>query len=131
VKRQRSKSLSSGRRLAGPSLRVVALTALGACSGGADQGLTPIDPGGVGPDPQVLEYLSVAFVAGPDAAPLPRRTVLINGKPLGDTLDLIEFEGGRCVISLDGDPDYEPAEQVVVVDGTSPLTPFEVVFRKK
>jgi hypothetical protein len=131
VKRQRSKSPSSARRRAGPLLAAVALAALGACGGGEAGNPPPIDPGGIGPDPQVLEYLSVSYVAGPDAAALPKRTVLINGKPLGDTLDLIEFEGGRCVISLDGDPDYEPAEQVVVVDGTSPLTPFEVVFRKK
>lgn len=113
-----------------PAAALVLALVASACSSNGDSSPEPGKPNDLTPQP-VLEYLQVELDEGPDAAPATPCTVLVNGRPLGKTSKLIEFEGGRCVITLDPSGDYEPAEQVVTVDGTSPLTPLEIVFRRR
>lgn len=108
---------------------VILLSAIG-CSGTSPDSANPADPRDLIPPIPVLEYLHVELVGLDGAAEAPRR-VLVNGKEIGSTGELIEFEGGRSVIALSGPSDYEPAEHVIVVDGTSALTPIEVVFRRR
>lgn len=115
-----------------PALTLVGL-ALGlllGCSGPNSDVRDPADPGDLIPRVPVLEYLHVELTGMEGAAEAPRR-VVVNGKEIGATGELIEFEGGRSVIALAGPRDYEPAEHVIVVDGTSALTPIQVVFRRR
>jgi len=56
------------------------------------------------------------------------RDVLIDGVAAGITNHLITLAPGTYTISLDGDGDFEPTEQDVLVTGSSPLRPMKVEF---
>ncbi|MGE0144175.1 MAG: hypothetical protein AB7I19_10780 [Planctomycetota bacterium] len=123
---------ASTRTVSFPTLARIglALGLLFGCSGPNSGARDPADPRDLIPRVPVLEYLHVELKGMEGAAEAPRR-VLVNGKEVGATGELIEFEGGRSVIALAGPSDYEPAEHLIVVDGTSALTPIEVVFRRR
>ena len=56
------------------------------------------------------------------------RDVLIDGVPAGLTNHLITLAPGTYTISLDGDKDFTPVEQEILVTGTSPLKPMRIEF---
>ena len=56
------------------------------------------------------------------------RDVLIDGVPAGITNHLITLAPGTYTVSLDGDGDFKPTEQDVLVAGSSPLRPTKVEF---
>jgi hypothetical protein len=56
------------------------------------------------------------------------RDVLIDGVPAGITNHLITLAPGTYTVSLDGESDFEPAEQEILVTGSSPLRPMKVQF---
>ncbi len=56
------------------------------------------------------------------------RDVLIDGVPAGITNHLITLAPGTYTISLDGDSDFKPVEQDVLVTSSSPLKPLKVEF---
>ena len=56
------------------------------------------------------------------------RDVLIDGVPAGLTNHLITLAPGAYTISLDGDKDFTPVEQEILVTGTSPLKPMRIEF---
>jgi hypothetical protein len=66
-----------------------------------------------------MEFLLVSFAA--------ERDVLIDDVPAGLTNHLITLAPGSYTISLSG-RDFQPREQDVVVEGTSPLDPMEIAF---
>ncbi len=80
--------------------------------------------------PAVFEYIQVE-IEGAAGALVEGRTVLIDGQPMGQTTELIEFEGGTCVITLENPEGYEPEEFELTVSGTSSMTPRTLVFRLK
>ena len=67
-----------------------------------------------------MEFLLVVY--GTD------RDVLIDGVPAGITNHLITLAPGTYTVSLDGDGNFKPAEQDVLVVGSSPLKPMKVEF---
>ncbi len=56
------------------------------------------------------------------------RDVLIDGVPAGITNHLITLAPGAYTVSLDGNLDFKPVEQEILVTGTSPLKPLKVAF---
>jgi len=56
------------------------------------------------------------------------RDVLIDGVPAGLTNHLITLAPGTYTVSLDGDKDFTPVEQEILVTGTSPLKPMRIEF---
>jgi hypothetical protein len=68
-----------------------------------------------------VEFLKVCFRE-------PRR-VSIDGMFQGKTGDLIELEAGTYKVSLEPPTNFTPDSVVVVLQGTSALTPREVGFR--
>ena len=56
------------------------------------------------------------------------RDVLIDGVAAGLTNHLITLAPGTYRVSLDGDCDFTPAEQQILVNGSSPLRPMKVEF---
>ncbi len=80
----------------------------------------------------VFEYVLVSLEAGESGSRVEEeRAVLIDTKSLGRTGELIEFEGGKCVITLDRPDEYEPAEHDVTVEDTTALTPLKLIFTRK
>ena len=67
-----------------------------------------------------MEFLLVVFGT--------ERDVLIDGVPAGITNQLITLAPGTYTVSLDGDSDFTPAEQDILVNGSSPLRPMKVEF---
>ncbi len=67
-----------------------------------------------------MEFLLVVYVA--------ERDVLIDGVAAGITNHLITLAPGTYTVSLDGDSDFSPLEQDVLVTDTSPLKPMKVAF---
>jgi hypothetical protein len=71
-----------------------------------------------------MEYLRVLFSE--------RRKVVIDGVNSGQyTGDVIELEAGRHIVSLNGEPDFDPELGEIILEGTSVLVPKEVRFEKK
>ena len=64
------------------------------------------------------------------------RVVEINGQPRGSNMDpkgryrILRVEVGVQTFSLEGDANYLPLKQTVVVGGTSLIEPLRVTFRK-
>jgi hypothetical protein len=56
------------------------------------------------------------------------RDVLIDGVPAGITNHLITLAPGTYLVSLDGDGNFTPIEQEILVAGSSPLRPMKVEF---
>jgi hypothetical protein len=56
------------------------------------------------------------------------RDVLIDGVSAGITNHLITLAPGTYTVSLDGDSNFTPVEQEILVDGSSPLRPMKVEF---
>jgi hypothetical protein len=54
--------------------------------------------------------------------------VLIDGVPAGITNHLITLAPGTYLVSLDGDGNFTPVEQEILVIGSSPLRPMKVEF---
>jgi len=71
-----------------------------------------------------MEFLLVVYGREPDV----ERDVLIDGVAAGITNHLITLDSGTYTVSLDGDLDFEPVEQDILVDGSSPLRPIKVEF---
>lgn len=67
-----------------------------------------------------MEYLLVTFRE--------ERDVVIDGVAAGLTNHLVALAPGTYTISLAGKLDFSPQERTVVVQGTSPLDPQEVLF---
>ena len=44
---------------------------------------------------------------------------------------LLRLTEGLHTVKLGGAQDYEPSSQTVVIDGTSPINPLRIVFKKK
>ena len=56
------------------------------------------------------------------------RDVVIDGVAAGLTNHLITLAPGTYLVSLDGDNDFTPVEQQILVNGSSPLRPTKVEF---
>ncbi len=67
-----------------------------------------------------MEYLVVRF---PEL-----RHVIIDGTLQGETGELIELEAGTYKLSLAPPPNFRPDAIEIVLEGTSPLEPLEVIF---
>jgi hypothetical protein len=67
-----------------------------------------------------MEFLLVVYDS--------ERDVLIDGVAAGITNHLITLAPGTYTVSLDGDSDFKPTEQDILVTGSSPLRPKKVQF---
>jgi hypothetical protein len=67
-----------------------------------------------------MEFLLVVYGA--------ERDVLIDGVPAGITNHLITLAPGSYMVSLDGNSDFTPVEQEILVTDSSPLRPKKVQF---
>ncbi len=56
------------------------------------------------------------------------RGVVIDGNPSGQTDSLLQVSAGHHTFALDGDADYEPPSQQVLVQGTTANDPMIVEF---
>jgi hypothetical protein len=56
------------------------------------------------------------------------RGVLIDDKPSGNTNKTLMAEEGHHEFKLDGEPDYTPLDQVVLVQYTDPDNPMKIIF---
>lgn len=71
-----------------------------------------------------MEFLLVVYGTEHET----ERDVLIDGVPAGITNHLITLAPGTYTVSLDGDSNFKPTEQDVLVLGSSPLKPLKVAF---
>jgi hypothetical protein len=67
-----------------------------------------------------MEFLLVVYGS--------ERDVLIDGVAAGITNHLITLAPGTYTVSLDGDSDFTPVAQDILVTGSSPLRPTKVTF---
>jgi hypothetical protein len=56
------------------------------------------------------------------------RPVIVDGASNGNTNDTITVQRGRHTITLGGDQDYTPLQQVVDVDNTNFPSPLQIEF---
>ena len=68
------------------------------------------------------QYIHVSF---PEA-----RIVLSGGNPVGPTNQDLVINAGTHTFTLSGPKNYSPASQLLVVAGTSVVTPLFIVFTK-
>lgn len=68
-----------------------------------------------------MEYVLVMFPTS--------RPVEIDGQPYGQTGDVLELRPGHHTFDLGNPPDYTPVFQNVLVAGTTPVQPLEVLFQ--
>lgn len=69
-----------------------------------------------------MQYLVVVF-------PEPRR-VLVDDEPQGRTHKLIQLPKGTHTVRIEPGDDARPQEITIELQGTSPLSPFRVEFKK-
>jgi len=58
------------------------------------------------------------------------REVMIDGELIGKTNTTLRVEEGTHTFSLDGASDYQPISRTMIVAGTTPVVPQEVIFAK-
>jgi hypothetical protein len=67
-----------------------------------------------------MEYVFVSFKED--------RTVLADGKTLGQTNQTLLIVKGHHTFTLDGQQDYHPAKVDAVIENTTSLSPYKLEF---
>lgn len=100
-----------------------ALLLLSGCGSPDDKG--PFDPGnpGGGGTEGMLPFSEFLLVRYPGV-----RDVLLDGRVVGKTNQVLSVEQGYCVVELEGEKDYTPARVEPEVEDTTALEPLVIEF---